>query len=100
MSTSVWPVGNMRPFCLATIFLLVFSATSHAEILQSQVLNAHTGQPIGGAAVLGLWWNKNGLVVEAEIETDAQGHFRLNRPAGPIPQTQESVAVYKCGYVV
>jgi hypothetical protein len=79
---------------------LVFTATSEAEILQSQVLNAHTGQPIGGAAVLGLWWNQNGLVAEEEIETDAQGRFRLDRPAGRFPETQENLAVYKCGYVV
>lgn len=73
--------------------------------LQSQVLDAGTGQPLAGAAVLGVWIKHGGvpglpiteLVGVREAETDTEGRFELERPG--IIGAEERVTVYKFGYV-
>jgi hypothetical protein len=74
--------------------------------IQSQVLDAQTGQPISGAAVLGVWTTRVGfpgldhteLVGNREAETDAQGRFTLERPTANATG-EEEITVYKYGYV-
>jgi hypothetical protein len=89
------------------LFLLTQSHIGHAETLKGQVLDAESGKPIAGAVVLGVWTKKAGLpglhhtdlVGVKEVETNDQGWFELEKPAGPFHEDGESVTVYKPGYV-
>ena len=72
----------------------------------AQVLDAATRQPIAGAVVLGVWTKVVGiglsyseLVGVAETETDADGHFELERRGWSGIRRDESITVYKFGYV-
>jgi hypothetical protein len=77
--------------------------------IASQVLDAQTGQAIAGAVVLGVWTTKGEgifgahaptkLVGVREAETDREGRFTLERPPGVFGADDESVTVYKFGYV-
>jgi hypothetical protein len=75
--------------------------------IHGQVLDARTGQPVPGAIVLGVWTTREGvpglyatkLVDVREVEVDAQGRFTLERPLGMILEGDESLTVYKFGYL-
>ncbi|MCX5734345.1 MAG: hypothetical protein NTW68_08475 [candidate division NC10 bacterium] len=107
--------GNVAPQwvrqmgALAAILLCGVLTSGCAQLggsIQSQVRDVQTNQPISGAAVLGVWTKRVGfpgldhteLVGNREAETDAEGRFTLERPAG-IGTGEEWVAVYKFGYV-
>jgi len=92
---------------LVGLFVLVFPGTGCAGTIQGQVVDAQTSQPIAGAIVLGVWTKVAGLpglhhhelVGVQEVETDAEGRFMLERPRRIIYEDDESVTVYKPGYV-
>ena len=90
----------MRILGATALVLLLAAGVGQAEPLQTQVVDARTGQPIEGAVVLGLWLRDGGPPVQAEGETDAQGRFSLDRPAPVASPGGEFVIVYKDGYVV
>lgn len=88
--------------------LLVGTACGHVTgTIRSQVVDAQTGQPIPGAVALGVWTSRAGLpglaygtlVGVQEAETDAEGRFGLERPAGAYGAEYESITVYTFGYV-
>ena len=91
---------------LVPLALLLFCGVGCAAAgpIQSQVLDAQTGQSVAGAIGLGVWTKRVGLgehhtdlVGVVETEVDAQGRFTLPRPRGRYDE--ESVRVYKFGYV-
>jgi len=94
-----------RALGLGSLLLLVLPSAGCAGTLRGQVLDAQTGQPIAGAVILGVWTKVAGLpglthtelVGVKESETDAQGHFEIERLGGLF--VEESVTVYKFGYV-
>lgn len=106
MTLARWLAGFGSAIALATALLLVHPGLGGAEILQGQVLDAQTGQPIAGAVVLGVWsmvGGPSGLprtnpVVVKEVETDTEGRFVLETP-GPTEVDEESVTIYKSGYI-
>lgn len=106
MTSGRWLAGFGMPIALATALLLVRPGPGGAETLQGQVLDAQTGQPIAGAIVLGVWsmvGGPSGLprtnpVAVKEVEADAEGRFVLEAP-GPTGVEEESVTVYKSGYI-
>jgi hypothetical protein len=86
------------------LLLLCGVGCAAAGPIQSQVLDAQTGQPVTGAIVLGVWTKRVGLgehhtelVGVAETEVDVQGRFVLPRPRGRYDE--ERVTIYKFGYV-
>jgi hypothetical protein len=94
---------------LAAILLCgvpTFGCAQMGGSIQSQVLDVQTNQPIPGAVVLGVWTKRVGfpgldhteLVGNREAETDAEGRFTLERPAGSATG-EEEITVYKFGYV-
>ena len=107
MTSGRWLAGFGRPIALATALLLVRPGPGGAEILQGQVLDAQTGQPIAGAVVLGVWsmvGGSSGLprtnpVAVREVETDAEGRFVLGGPGLEVEVDEESITVYRRGYV-
>lgn len=84
---------------IAALVLLVAVSHSHAAILESQVTDALTGQPVEGAVVLGRWTTDGRIVSESEVGTDAHGRFALDKPAGVFSPGDELVVIYKYGYV-
>ena len=92
---------------LVFLCLLLQTDSGSAGSLESQVLDAQTGKPIQGAVVLGVWTKVAGLpglqhhelVGVREVETDAEGRFVLERAKRIIFEDDESVTVYKPGYV-
>lgn len=72
-----------------------------------EVLDSRTGQPVQGAVVAGRWTTTKGLpglshtvlVGVRETETDAHGHFELERLQWVNGMDDESVVVYKLGYL-
>lgn len=86
---------------LVILAVLSLAGPSHADALRTRVLDAETGRPIDGAVVSGRWVTEAGVFSESEVQTDAQGWFTLDRPAGPLHHDNgEVVIVYKFGYVV
>ena len=93
------------PLGLGAFLLLGLTGAGCAGTIQGQVLDAHTGEPIAGAVVLGVWTKVAGLpglthtelVGVKEVETDADGKFALERLGGY--GIEESVTVYKFGYI-
>lgn len=87
-----------------TLLILAFIATAntaHADTLRVQVVDAQTGRPIEGAVVSARWITQAGVSSESEAESDAQGWFTLDRPAGPLRDTNgEIMVVYTFGHVV
>jgi len=92
---------------LVGFFVLVFTGTGCAGTIQGQVVDAQTGQPIAGAIVLGVWTKVAGLpglyhhelVGVQEVETDAEGRFVLQQARNVVYEEDQSVTVYKFGYV-
>lgn len=78
------------------------------RIVTGQVVDAATGQPIQGAAVLIDWWEPGpgppGLAGSHQIEwketlSDAQGRFTVPRHSTFATAKEFNMAVYKKGYV-
>ena len=74
--------------------------------IRGRVVDASTGQPLAGVAVLGIWLripelpglqHKHELVGIAETQTDANGRFALPRPHGTV--NEEGITAYRFGYV-
>jgi len=73
--------------------------------IRGRVVDAATGQPLAGVAVLGVWQRIAGLpglhhhelVGVTEAQTDENGRFSLRRPRALADE--ESVTAYKFGYV-
>ena len=74
--------------------------------IRGRVIDASTGQPLQGVAVLGVWvripelpglQHKHELVGLAETQTDENGRFTLPRPRGKA--NEEGITAYKFGYV-
>jgi hypothetical protein len=92
---------------LAFLCILLQIGSGCTSTLEGQVLDAQTGKPIQGAVVLGVWTKVGGLpglyhhelVGVREVETDAEGRFVLERAKRIIYEDDESVTVYKPGYV-
>ena len=92
---------------LVGFFVLVFTSPGCAGTIQGQVVDAQTGQPVAGAIVLGVWTKVAGLpglhhhelVGVQEVETDSEGRFILKRAKRIIHDDDETVTVYKFGYV-
>jgi hypothetical protein len=92
---------------LVGFLVLDFTGTGCAGTIQGQVVDAQTGQPVAGAVVLGVWTKVAGLpglhhhelVGVQEVETDAEGRFILKRAKSIIHEDDESITVYKPGYV-
>ena len=101
-----WTTMLPRALALASFLLLALATAGWAATLRGQVVDAQTGQPIAGAVVLGVWTKVGGLpglhhtdlVGVRETETDASGHFALERLKGS-GEDAESLTVYKFGYV-
>ena len=98
ISSHAWALVSLA------ILLLCGAGCATAGPIQSQVLDAQTGQPVSGAIVLGVWTKRVGLgehhtelVGVNEVEVDAQGRFVLPRPRGHYDE--ERITVYKFGYV-
>jgi hypothetical protein len=99
----------LLPIGLLSLLLGNGACAIRSGLLTSQVLEAQTGQPLSGAVVLGVWTTKGEgifgahaptkLVGVREAETDAQGRFTLERPSGVFSEEDESITVYKFGYV-
>lgn len=91
----------MRATALALLVICLAAGPSYGEPLRARVVDRESGQPVAGAVVWGRWFTHAGLSSEAETETDAQGWFTLDRPAGSLRSERgEIVFVYKFGYVV
>jgi hypothetical protein len=102
--------GTRLLFCAGLLGLLLGGTACAARSgpIAAQVLDAQTGQPIPGAIVLGVWTTKGEGIFGAhaptklagvkEVETDVQGRFTLERP-GMVAEEDESITVYKFGYV-
>jgi len=107
MGSNIYLSRRARLLGLVGFFVLVFTGPGCAGTIQGQVLDAQTGQPIAGAVVLGVWMKVAGLpglhhhelVGVEEVETDAEGRFILKRAKSIIHEDDESVTVYKFGYV-
>jgi hypothetical protein len=91
---------------MLALALVLLAATGCAPTIRSQVLDAQTGQPIAGAVILGVWTKGGGvpglshtdLVGVREAETDAEGHFELERVWGLLLDDKR-ITVYKFGYI-
>ena len=83
---------------VAALTLLFAITEADAEMLEGQVVDARTGQPVEGAVVFGRWTIQTGTISENEVHTDAQGRFALTRP-GAFRPGDELVLVYMYGYV-
>jgi len=92
---------------LAGAGLLLLWRAAPGRPIEAQVVDAQTGQPVAGAAVVGAWTKKEGWIVGVpvggflgvrETETDAQGRFTLRRPWA-LWMEEDSVTVYKYGYL-
>jgi hypothetical protein len=77
-----------------------------ATPIRGRVIDASTGEPLPGVAVLGVWLripelpglqHHHELVGLAEAQTDENGRFTLPRPRGAVDE--EGVTAYKFGYV-
>jgi len=97
---SAWTRGWVALLCVA-------ACVGCAMPIRGRVVDAATGQPLAGVAVLGVWLripelpglqHKHELVGVTETQTDANGRFALPRPQGNA--NEEGVTVYKFGYVV
>ena len=107
MGSNIFLRRHARLLGFVGFFVLVFTGTGCAGTIQGQVVDAQTGQPIAGAIVLGVWTKVAGLpglhhhelVGVQEVETDTEGRFMLERPRRIIHEDDESVTVYKFGYV-
>ena len=107
MGLNIFLRRHARLLGLVGLLVLVFTGIGCAGTIQGQVVDAQTGQPIAGAIVLGVWTKVAGLpglhhhelVGVQEVETDAEGRFMLERPRRIIHEDDESVTVYKFGYV-
>ena len=92
---------------LAVLAVLGLLGGGCTRTIRGQVLDARTGKPIAGAIVLGVWTkvagmpglNYHKLVGVKEVETDAEGRFMLEAPVRFPGEDDESVTVYKFGYV-
>ncbi len=97
-----WTRGGL--VLLAVLGLLGGGCT---RTIRGQVLDAQTGRPIAGAVVLGVWTkvaglpglNYHKLVGVREVETDAEGRFVLEAAMRFLGEDDESVTIYKFGYV-
>ncbi len=78
------------------------------QLITGQVVDAVTGEPIEGAAVLIDWWEPGpgppGLAGSHQLEwketlTDAQGHFTVPKHSTFASAKEFNMAVYKKGYV-
>ncbi|HEY3067253.1 MAG TPA: carboxypeptidase-like regulatory domain-containing protein [Methylomirabilota bacterium] len=95
------PMWNRAWVALVCVAACLGCATS----IRGRVVDAATGQPLAGVAVLGVWQRIAGfpglhhheLVGVAEAQTDENGRFALKRPRGLADE--ESVTAYKFGYV-
>ena len=107
MELTKWLTGRAGLQGLVGFVFLLFANTGCAGTLQGQVLDAQTGQPIAGAVVLGVWTKLAGLpglhhhelVGVREVETDTEGRFVLEQARRVVYEDDESVTVYKPGYV-
>jgi hypothetical protein len=89
---------------LVVLLLLFCVGTSLAEMLESQVVEAQTGKPLVNAAVAAVWLkpaktpgSRPEILAIRELETDSEGRFKVERPAGFSPGA-ELITVYKRGY--
>jgi hypothetical protein len=99
---------HLPVMALGVLLCLISATPGCAGSIQGQVLDAQTGQPVGGAIVLGVWSRIAGLpglhhteyVGVREAETDAEGRFVLERPSSRYNREDgESVTVYMPGYI-
>ncbi len=90
---------------LAILFTSGCTGLRYRGPIESQVVDAQTGQPLAGAVAVAVWTRREGLpglystklVAVQEAVTDTAGRFTLTRPAGSI--SEERVTVYKFGYI-
>ncbi len=106
MRTLSWPRVRLDLVRVALVSVLLLSGGC-TRTIRGQVLDAQTGKPIAGAVVLGVWTkvaglpglNYHKLVGVREVETDAEGRFLLEAAMRFPGEDDESVTVYKFGYV-
>lgn len=98
---------TLKSLGLAALFLVTLAGNGCAASLKGQVVDARTGEPIQGAVVVGVWTRVAGwpglhhheLIAVKETETDAEGRFALERAAQPAFEDDESVTIYKFGFI-
>ena len=95
---------RLKYVILMAVFLLVKS-NCYAQI-NGTVVDAETGQPVGGAVVLAEWTVTRGLPgmsyheihKSVEVETGNNGNFYLPATHDPLANPPK-VVIYKTGYV-
>ncbi len=106
MQAPPWPNPRLDLVLVALVSVLLVSGGC-TRTIRGQVVDGQTGKPIAGAIVLGVWTkvaglpglNYHKLVGVREVETDAEGRFVLEALMRFPREDDESVTVYKFGYV-
>ena len=98
----VYPVGRSAVF-IGLVLIMSLVSCSPKCVVRGRVVDAHTGQPIKGAAVAVRWYSedpgkqpaKSGTFQAVQALSNDKGQFEIPE----YPDMQHVLGVYKSGYI-